>query len=142
LQLSLVRACSSGDYVSLYQQTLNTSSLLNFSVQSTLCRQALLLLGRCQDIWCSNLPPGRSCDPLTEVLRSRGGSCGYLVCVRRLRTQGTLVLAGTGRGIPGSLPSIISNCRDTARLISGVDVPICSPTNDGVVFPSILHILN
>jgi hypothetical protein len=61
----LFRACSSGDYVSLYQQTWETSSILSFSGQSTLCRQALLLQGRCPDIWCLNLPPGRSCVPLT-----------------------------------------------------------------------------
>jgi hypothetical protein len=65
--LSLVRACSSSDSVSLYQQTWETSSLLSFSGQSTLCRQALLLQGRCPDIWCSDLPPGRSCIPLIRV---------------------------------------------------------------------------
>jgi hypothetical protein len=31
--------------------------------------QALLLQGRCPDIWCLNLPPGRSCVPLTRGLR-------------------------------------------------------------------------
>jgi hypothetical protein len=49
----------------LYQQTWETSSILSFSGQRTLCRQALLLQGRCPDIWCLNLPPGRSCFPLT-----------------------------------------------------------------------------
>ena len=93
--MSLVRACSSSDYVSLYQQTWETSSLLSFSVQSTLCRQALLLQGRCPDIWCSNLPPGRSCDLLTEVLRSRGGSCVYLTGVSLLWALATPVKAGT-----------------------------------------------
>jgi hypothetical protein len=53
----LVRACSSHDSVSLYQQTWETSSLLNFIVQCTFFRQALLLPGRCTDIWHSNLPP-------------------------------------------------------------------------------------
>jgi hypothetical protein len=67
--LSLVRACSSGDSVSLYKQTWEASSLLSFSGQSILCRQALFLQGRCPDIWCSNLPPGRSCVPLTRGLR-------------------------------------------------------------------------
>ena len=67
--MSLVRACSSGDYVSLYQQTWETSSILSFTGQSTLCMQALLLQGRCPDIWCLNLPPGRSCVPLTRGLR-------------------------------------------------------------------------
>ena len=52
-------------YVSLYQQTWETCFLLSFSVQSTLYRQDLLLQGRYPDIWCSNLPPGRSCVPLT-----------------------------------------------------------------------------
>jgi hypothetical protein len=76
--LSLVRACSPGDYVSLYQQTWETRSLLSFSVQSTLCRQALLLQGRCPDIWCPNLSPGRSCVQPPEVLRSHGQSSGDL----------------------------------------------------------------
>jgi hypothetical protein len=43
--------------------------LLSFNGQSTLCRQALLLQGRFPDIWCLNLPPGRSCVPLTRGLR-------------------------------------------------------------------------
>jgi hypothetical protein len=77
--LSLVRACSSGDYVSLYQQTWETGSILSFSGQSTLCRQALLLQERCPDIWCLNLPPGRSCVPLTRGLRIPWGIlCGSL----------------------------------------------------------------
>jgi hypothetical protein len=67
--LCLVRACSSGDSVSLYQQTWETSSLLIFSGQSILCGQALFLQGRYPDIWCSNLPPGRGCVPLTSGLR-------------------------------------------------------------------------
>ena len=70
--MSLVRACSSCDSVSLYQQTWETSSLLSFSGQSTLCRQALLLKGRCTDIWRSDLPPGRRCrhetGPVPEVV--------------------------------------------------------------------------
>jgi hypothetical protein len=37
---------------------------------------------------------------LPEVLRSRGGSCGYLACVCRLCTQGAPVLAWTGRASP------------------------------------------
>ena len=127
-QLLISGACSPGDYVSLYQQTWYTSSLLSFSGQSTLCRQALLLQGRCSDIWCSNLPLGRSCTPVvilirpgfllpylmqSQVLRnwigadtvfhspefliSHGGSCGDLAAIRRLRAQGTLGLAWTGR---------------------------------------------
>ena len=44
-------------------------SWVSVSVQSTLCRQALLLQGRCPDIWCSNLPPDRSCVPLTRGLK-------------------------------------------------------------------------
>jgi hypothetical protein len=77
--LSLVRACSSGDYVIFYQQTWETSSILSFSGQSTLCRQALLMQGRCPDIWCSNLPPGRSCVPLARGLKIPWGIlCGSL----------------------------------------------------------------
>ena len=67
--MSLVRAFSSGDYVSLYQQTWETSSILSFSGQSTLCMQALLLQGWCPDIWCLNLSPGRSCVLPTRGLR-------------------------------------------------------------------------
>ena len=52
---------------------------------------------RCPDIWFLNLPPGRSCDPLTEVLRSREGSCGYLASFHRLCAQSTPVLGWTGR---------------------------------------------
>jgi hypothetical protein len=63
--LSLVRACSSRDSVSLYQQTWETRSILSFSGQSTLCRQALLLQGRCTDIWHLDLPPGRRSRPET-----------------------------------------------------------------------------
>ena len=48
--MSLVGACSSCDSVSLYQQIWETRALLSFSGQSTLCRQALLLQGRCTDI--------------------------------------------------------------------------------------------
>jgi hypothetical protein len=77
--LSLVRACSSGDSVSLYQQTWETSSLLSFSGQSILCKQALFLQGSCSDIWCSNLTPGKSCVPLTRGLKIPWGIlCGSL----------------------------------------------------------------
>jgi hypothetical protein len=41
------------------------SSLLSFSGQSTLCRQALLFQGKCTDIWHSDLPPGRRWRPAT-----------------------------------------------------------------------------
>jgi hypothetical protein len=73
--LSLLRACSSGDSVSLYKQTCEGSTLLSFSGQSILCRQALFLQGRYPDIWCSNRSPGRSCFPLTRGLRI---PCGIL----------------------------------------------------------------
>jgi hypothetical protein len=73
--LSLLRACSSGDSVSLYKQTWEGSSLLSFSGQSILCRQALFMQGRYPDIWCSNQTPGRSCVPLTRGLRI---PCGIL----------------------------------------------------------------
>ena len=64
--MSLVRACSSCDSVSLNKQTWETSSLLSFR---GLCKQALLLQGRCPNIWRLNLPPGRSCVPLTRGLK-------------------------------------------------------------------------
>ena len=59
----------------------------------------LLWQGRCPAIWCLNLPPGRSCDPLTEVLKSRGESCVYLTVVCRLHAQGNPVVAWTGRDL-------------------------------------------
>jgi hypothetical protein len=64
-QLPLVRAYSFCDSVSLYQQMWVTSSLLSFSGRSTLCRQFLLLQGRCTDIWLLDLPPGRRWRPET-----------------------------------------------------------------------------
>jgi hypothetical protein len=73
--LSLLRACSSGDSVSLYKQTWQGSSLLSFSGQSILCGQALFLQGRYPDIRCSNWPLGRSCVLLTRGLRI---PCGIL----------------------------------------------------------------
>jgi hypothetical protein len=76
---SLLRACSSGDSVSLYKQTWEGSSLLSMSGQSILCRQALFLQGGYPDIWCSNWTPGRSCVPLTRGLRIPWGIlCGPL----------------------------------------------------------------
>ena len=63
--MSLVRACSSSDSVSLYQQIWETRSLLSLSGLSTLCRQAFLLQGRCTEIWPSDLPPGRRLKPET-----------------------------------------------------------------------------
>jgi hypothetical protein len=114
--LSLVRF-SSGVYVSLYQQTWETSSFLSFSVQSILCSYALLLQEMCPDIWCSNLPPGRSCDPLTEVLRSHGGSCAYLTGVRRLHALATPVLAGPEQ------TCVPDQARFSASLINAVSGP-------------------
>ena len=76
--MSLVRACSSGDYVSLYQQTWETSSLLSFSGQSTLCRQALLLQGSCPEVWSSDPPPeswGQS-PPVGRLFSGKEGAQG------------------------------------------------------------------
>ena len=73
--MSLLRACSSGDSVSLYKQTWEGSSLLSFSGQSILCRQALFLQGGYPGIWCSNQTPGRCCVPLTSGLSI---PCGIL----------------------------------------------------------------
>ena len=53
-------SCSSCDSVSLYQQTWETSSLLSFSGQHTLCLQ-----GRWTDIWRLDLPLGRRQRPET-----------------------------------------------------------------------------
>jgi hypothetical protein len=57
-KLSLVEACSSCDSVSLCQQSWESNSHLTSSGQSTVCRQALPLQGRCTGIWHSDLPPG------------------------------------------------------------------------------------
>ena len=80
--LSLVSACSSGDSVSLYQQSWETSSLLSFSVQSTLCRQ----LSSCSEI--AQISGIRTCLLVEvvfhspEVLRSLGDSSRDLVGAR------------------------------------------------------------
>jgi hypothetical protein len=50
-----------------------------------------------------------------EVLRSHGGSCGYLAGVRRLHAQGTLVLAST-----------LSSCRKGAQK-SGAQIHLLIP---------------
>jgi hypothetical protein len=52
--LSLVGASFSCDSVSLCQQSWEFSSLLSLSGQSTLSRQALLLQGRCTEVWSSD----------------------------------------------------------------------------------------
>jgi hypothetical protein len=133
--LSLVRSCSSDVYVSLYQQTWETSSLLSFSVQSTLCRQALLLQERCPDIWCSNLPPGRSCDPLTEVLRSCGWSCVHFEGVCRLCAQSWCWCVPEGTCAP-------DQAGVSASLINAVSGPVrldwsssCVPITRGLKIP-------
>jgi hypothetical protein len=67
-------SCYSCFWLELVPQVIMLASIsrpgrLSFSGQSTLCRQALLLQGSCPDIWCFNLPPGRSCVPLSRGLR-------------------------------------------------------------------------
>jgi hypothetical protein len=71
--VSVVRVLSAGKLSSCRKgaqisgvRTWETSSLLSFCSLSTLSRQAILLQGRRTDIWCSNLPPGRSYVPLTR----------------------------------------------------------------------------
>ena len=113
--MSLVRACSSGDSVSLYKQTWEASSLLSFSGQSILCRQALFLQGRCQISGVRTCLLAEVVFHSPEVLRSRGGSCEDLGGVRKLCKQGTLVLEWTGRdlcpyqaGLSASLVNAVS----------------------------------
>jgi hypothetical protein len=135
--LSLVRACSSGDYVSLYQQTWETSSILSFTGQSTLCRQALLLQGWCPDICCSNLPPGRSCVPLTRRLKIGGESCVDLGGVQKLSAQKPRCWSGP-EGTCVSYQAELS-----ASLINAVSGPskldwsrLCVPLTRGLRIPS------
>ena len=45
-------------FFSLCQHSWETNSLLHPSGQNTLCRQALLLQGRCTEVWGSDPPPG------------------------------------------------------------------------------------
>jgi hypothetical protein len=119
--LSLARVCSSGDSVSLYKQTCETSSLLSFSGQSILCRHALFLQGRYLDIWCSNLPPGRGCVPLTRGLRIPWGIlCGPFGCWETplARHPGARV---EWKGLvpqvrPGSSASLVTAVSGSARL--------------------------
>ena len=58
-------------------------SLLNPSGQSTLCRQALLLQGRCTDIWSSSLSAGWRWRP-KETL-SKKVCCFCVPCTLRFR---------------------------------------------------------
>ena len=58
VRCSLAGACSSCDSVGLYQHSWEFNSVLSPSVQSTLCRQSLLLQGRCTEVWSSALPSG------------------------------------------------------------------------------------
>jgi hypothetical protein len=57
VKLSLAGAWSSCDSVSLCHHSRESNSHLSSSGQSTLCRQALLLQGRCPALWSSDLPP-------------------------------------------------------------------------------------
>jgi hypothetical protein len=97
--LSLLRACSSGDSVSLYKQTWEGNSLLSFSGQSILCRQALFLQGRYPDIWCSNQPPGRSCVPLARGLRI---PCGILCGPLRVSGDSAVKVPRCSSGVGGT----------------------------------------
>jgi hypothetical protein len=56
-KLSLAGAWSSCDSISLCQHSWEFNSHLSPSGQSTLCRQALLLQGRCPKVWSSDPPP-------------------------------------------------------------------------------------
>jgi hypothetical protein len=77
--LSLAGACSSCDSVSLCQHSWESNSLLSPSSQSILCRQALLLQGRCTEVWSSALPPGWRWSP--EGALSKKLCCFCLPCV-------------------------------------------------------------
>ena len=57
IKLSLVGAWSSCDSVSLCQHSWESNSHLSSSGQSTLCRQTLLLQGRCPAVWNADTPP-------------------------------------------------------------------------------------
>jgi hypothetical protein len=57
IKLPLVGAWSSCDSVSLCQHSWESNSHLSSNDQSTLCRQALLLQGRCPAVWSSDPPP-------------------------------------------------------------------------------------
>jgi hypothetical protein len=59
--VSLIRACSSHDSVSLCQQTWESSSLLSLSGQNTLCRQALLFQGRGTASWMKMKTRNKAC---------------------------------------------------------------------------------
>ena len=81
------------------------------SVVTVLCRQALLLQGRCPDISCSNLPAAEVVFHSLEVLRSCGGYYEDLLGVRKLCTQGTPVLEWTRRDLcpwPGQVICFLS----------------------------------
>ena len=109
LSLPLARVCSCSDSIILYQQTWETSSLLSFSGQSILCRQALLLQGRCPDIWFSNLLTGRSCVPLTRGPKIPWRVlCGPWGCPQTLHPRYPSAGAGADPGQAGFSASLIN----------------------------------
>jgi hypothetical protein len=114
--LSLVRACSACDSVSLYQQTWLSSSLLSFSGQRTLCRQALLLQGRCTGIWHLDLSTGRREGPkqiLSQKLcffrlsQKLCSLCSPHSHLRRLVSEGSRNQDGSPRCSGKALPGMV-----------------------------------
>jgi hypothetical protein len=135
--LSLVRACSSGDSVSLYKHTWEASSLLSFSGQSILCRQSLFLQGRYPDIWCLNLPRGRSCALLTRGLRIPWGIlCGPLLvsgCSAGKAPRAQVEWKGLVPQVrPGLSASLVTAVSGSARLDCG---RCCVPLTRGLRIP-------
>lgn len=105
--MSLVRACSACDSVSLYQQTWLSSSLLSFSGQSTLCRQALLLQGRCTGIWRLDLSPGRREGPKQVLSQKLCSLCSPHSHLHRLVSEGSRNQDGSPRCSGKALPGMV-----------------------------------
>jgi hypothetical protein len=135
----MVRACSSCDSVSLYQQTWETSTLLSFSDQSTLCRQALLLQGRYTDIWLQTclltenegLKQGLSQKLVTSVVNS-------LTCTDQSQRD-----PGTKMAPPGAQtkPSRQGRCLDVWRLKRGLPQKLCGFHLSKMMVDSVIHTL-
>ena len=103
------------DYISLYQQTWETSSLLSFSSQSTLCRQALLFQEGAQISGVRTCLLAEVVFHSPEVLVSHGGSCvGPCGCPQTPPGQGPRCCSGpAGRDlspISGRVTCFLNQC--------------------------------
>jgi hypothetical protein len=103
---SLAGACSSCDSISLCQHSWGSNPLLSFSGQSILCRQALLLQGRCTEVWSSDLPPGWRWRPKRTLSKKLCCFCGPLAVLHRLVSGRPRIQDGALTCVLASEPSL------------------------------------